>query len=55
MCQICTLALQHQKLSQWDNQLLNPKPLSVLVRLNASPSKFNESSASNQQPSPQSK
>jgi hypothetical protein len=37
MCQICRLALHHQRFSQRDLQILNPKPLSVLVTLNPSP------------------
>lgn len=39
MCQVCTLVLRHQQLNQRDLQLLNPKPLSVLVTLNPSPNK----------------
>lgn len=54
MCQICTLALRHQKLKQRDLQLLNPKPLSVLVMLNSPPAQIDKSPASKQQTSTQS-
>lgn len=52
MCQLCALALRHQKFTKQDSRLLNPKSLSVLVTLNPKPHKFDESSASNNQQSP---
>lgn len=39
MCQICSLALRSQKLNKNGSQLLNPKPLSVLVTLNGTSTK----------------
>jgi hypothetical protein len=37
MCQICLLALCHQKFSSRNLPSLNPKPLSVSIKLNPRP------------------
>ena len=47
MCQLCALAVRHQKLSSRGVQSLNHKPLSVLVTLNPHPQKSDPSSTSN--------
>lgn len=50
MCQICTLALRHQKLSKSEPPLFNTKNLSVLVTLNQQTIKLDKLSTSNNQP-----
>ncbi len=47
MCQICALALRHQRLSKSDSLLSNTKNLSVLITLNQPTDKLAKSSALN--------
>lgn len=42
MCQLCALALRHSGLDKQNSQLLNPRPLSVLVTLNPQPKKVKQ-------------
>ena len=50
MCQLCALALRHQRLSKSDSLLPNTKHGSVLITLNQQSDKLGKLSASNNQP-----
>lgn len=50
MCQICALALRHQRRNKSDSLLSNTKNLSVLITLNQPTDTQGKPSASNNQP-----
>lgn len=49
MCQLCALALRHQRLNKSDLLLSNTKNLSILVTLNQQTDKLGKLPASNNQ------
>ena len=50
MCQICVLALRHQRVNKSDSLLPNNKHRSVLINLNQQSDKLDKLLASNNQP-----
>ena len=50
MCQICVLALRHQRRNKSDSPLPNTKPRSIIINLNQQSDKLGKLSASNNQP-----